>query len=215
MIWDDFHDTIMLDKKDKRTIKEKYRDRKEKADEKAMDNMMDNVFKKEIKRFEWSQLGNISLGRGNLGEEMPVMVYRLMLYTLLDILRVRYGSEDANDIFRDAGRLAGTEFAKNVLNMKLNFIDFVSHLQDSLKELKIGILRMELFDQISGEIVFTVAEDLDCSGLPVTGENVCVYDEGFIAGILEVYTGKKYKVKEIDCWASGNRICRFQGFPNP
>jgi predicted hydrocarbon binding protein len=43
----------------------------------------------------------------------------------------------------------------------------------------------------------------------MTDEVVCTYDEGFIAGILERYTGKPFNVKEIDCWASGGRICRF------
>jgi predicted hydrocarbon binding protein len=59
--------------------------------------------------------------------------------------------------------------------------------------------------------VLTVGQDLDCSGLPVTNETVCNYDEGFIAGILEAYTGKKYEVREVDCWANGDRVCRFNG----
>ena len=54
-----------------------------------------------------------------------------------------------------------------------------------------------------------MGEDLDCSGLPITGEVVCNYDEGFIAGILHVYTGQVYDVREIDCWATGDRTCRF------
>ena len=70
---------------------------------------------------------------------------------------------------------------------------------------------MEFFDEASGEIILTVSEDLDCSGVPVTDEVVCNYDEGFIAGILDMYTGKKYKVREIDCWANGDRVCRFRG----
>lgn len=71
---------------------------------------------------------------------------------------------------------------------------------------------MEAFDPVSGDIVLTVGQDLDCSGLPITNENVCNYDEGFISGILEAYTGKRYDVREVDCWASGNRVCRFNGF---
>ena len=150
---------------------------------------------------------------GDLGEEMPVIVYRLMQYTLLDVLSNEYGLEKANQFFQDAGYLAGTEFAKNVLDISLAFDAFIAHLQNVMKLLKIGILRMEFFDSETGEITLTVAEDLDCSGLPITNENVCVYDEGFISGILEVYTGKKYIVKEVDCWASGDRVCRFNGVP--
>ncbi|MFV0314438.1 MAG: V4R domain-containing protein, partial [Anaerotignum sp.] len=42
-----------------------------------------------------------------------------------------------------------------------------------------------------------------------TGETVCNYDEGFLAGILKEYTKKEYVVTEIDCWATGSRVCRF------
>ena len=177
---------------------------------------MENIFKKkeEVKPFAWANLGDIKHGRGDLGEEMPVIVYRLMQYTLLDVLSRETGLERANGFFYSAGHLAGTEFAKNVLNLKLDFNSFVSHLQETLKALKVGILRMEFFDPDTGEIILTVGEDLDCSGLPVTNENVCIYDEGFISGILETYTGKVYEVKEIDCWANGDRVCRFKGKPN-
>ena len=165
------------------------------------------------KDFEWSHLGDIKIGRGNLGEEMPVAVYRLMQYTLIDVLTKAVGKEKANDYFRDAGYLAGTEFAKNVLNLDQEFDKFIAHLQEVLKELKIGVLRMEFIDPDTGEMTLTVSEDLDCSGLPVTNENICIYDEGFISGILEMYTGKKYRVREVDCWASGDRVCRFKGEP--
>jgi hypothetical protein len=177
----------------------------------AMENVF-NVFKEEKKReFKWDSLGDIKNGRGDLGEEMPVIVYRLMQFTLIDAMSDEMGLEKANDFFRKAGYLAGSEFAKNVLDLELDFDGFVSNLQETLKLLKIGILRMEFFNPEDGEIGLTVAEDLDCSGLPITNESVCVYDEGFISGILEAYTGKKYDVRETDCWATGDRVCRFRG----
>ena len=176
---------------------------------------MENVFAKPTGHavFTWENLGDIKKGRGDLGEEMPVLVYRLMQYTMMDVLTKDFGEEKANTYFRAAGHLAGTEYANNALDTSLDFDGFVAGLQESLKELKIGILRMEAFDPETGEMMLTVGEDLDCSGLPVTNENVCVYDEGFIAGILEVYTGKAYDVKEVDCWASGDRVCRFKSVP--
>jgi len=178
-----------------------------------MENIF-NVFKDDARKaFKWDSLGDIKNGRGDLGEEMPVIVYRLMQFTLLDVLSGALGLTEANNHFRSAGYLAGTEFAKNVLNLKLEFDAFVSHLQEALKLLKIGILRMEFFNPEDGNIVLTVAEDLDCSGLPITNESVCVYDEGFISGILEAYTGKRYDVRETDCWATGDRVCRFKATP--
>jgi len=171
-----------------------------------------NVFKKVRKHedFDWADLGNIKEGRGDLGEEMPVLVYRLMQYTMLDELSKTYGLEKANKHFYNAGYLAGSEFTKNVLDTNDEFNDFIASLQKALEELKIGILRIESFDSDTGNIVLTVGQDLDCSGLPITNENVCIYDEGFIAGILETYTGTKYEVREVDCWASGDRVCRFE-----
>ena len=61
----------------------------------------------------------------------------------------------------------------------------------------------------TGKIILTVSEDADCSGLPVLGETVCNYDEGFISGILSLYSGKTYEAIEVDCWAIGDRVCRF------
>ena len=174
---------------------------------------MNNVFLKDASHhtFSWASLGNIKEGRGDMGEDMPVLVYRLMQYTMLDVLTKAHGAEQANDYFRQGGFLVGMEFAKNTLNLKADFNAFLANLQNVLQTLKIGILRMEAFDPATGSITLTVGQDLHCSGLPVTNENVCNYDEGFIAGILEAYTGKKYLVREVDCWASGDRVCRFNG----
>ena len=174
---------------------------------------MENIFLKgeNRERFHWDNLGNIKEGRGNLGEEVPVLIYRLMQYTMMDVLSKAHGRDWANEYFRLAGFLAGQEFAGHMLDLKAEFNTFIANLQKALLELKIGVMRMEEFDTATGDIVLTFEQDLDCSGLPVTEETVCVYDEGFIAGILEAYTGKKYDVRETDCWANGGRACRFSG----
>jgi uncharacterized protein len=160
-------------------------------------------------RFQWKDLGDIAVGRPNLGPSTSVTVYRLMQYTLRDVLIARYDSGTASEILKEAGKLAGKEFCKNILKPELEFRAFVADMQEKLKNLKIGVLRFEKSDLAKLDFVLTVAEDLDCSGLPVTDETVCEYDEGFISGVFEVYTKKEFAVKEIDCWASGERICRF------
>lgn len=161
------------------------------------------------KRFTWQDLGDVRLGRPNLGPMVPVAVYRLMQFTLWDVLAAELGTEQANEIIVKAGWLAGNEFCRNMLDTTLPFNEFLAQLQRVLREQAIGILRVERVDLESMQLTLTVAEDLDCSGLPCTEEVVCRYDEGFIAGLLEVYTGKPFKVNEVDCWASGDRVCRF------
>ena len=88
--------------------------------------------------------------------------------------------------------------------------DFVAQVQKVLLELRIGILRVEQADPEKGEFILTVSEDLDCSGLPESDTEICVYGEGLISALLESFTGKKIRVKEIDCWCTGDRTCRFK-----
>lgn len=172
---------------------------------------MANVFlDKSHHIFSWDRLGNIKEGREDLGENVPVMIYRLMEYTMNHVLSAELGIEQADEMFRKAGYLAGCEFAKNLLNLDVELDTFVAQLQKMLKDLKVGILRIEEMKDDGDKIVLTVSQDLDCSGLESSNEVVCKYDEGFLSGILEAYTHKPYLVLEIDCWAHGSRVCRFR-----
>jgi predicted hydrocarbon binding protein len=160
-------------------------------------------------KFSWEMLGDIRVGRPNLGPSTRLEVYRLMQFTMRDILEQRLGTEVADEVFYDAGYLAGTTFSGHIIGNQESFQDLIKALQSALKEFGIGILRVEEANLVDDHFVLTVSEDLDCSGLPETGEEICVYDEGFIAGILDSFTGKKFQVKEIDCWCTGDRTCRF------
>ena len=159
--------------------------------------------------FNWADIGDITLGRPNLGNLTNVAVYRLMQYTLRSVINKRLGGEIGKELFFAAGKLAGTEFCKNLLDVTLGFNDFMSQLQYQLKDLNVSILRIEESDLQNFAFTLVITEDLDCSGLPVTEETVCDYDEGFFAGILKVYTGLEFDVKEVDCWSKGDRVCRF------
>jgi predicted hydrocarbon binding protein len=161
------------------------------------------------------ELGDISVGRPQLGASMPVLVYRLFEMAMHASLEQEYGQERADDLFRQAGLMAGKFFAESFLNKDQPFEDYVSQLQEKLSSMSIGILRIERADLVDGKIQLSVYEDLDCSGLPATDEQVCVYDEGFLAGILEHYTDMPFTVREVDCWASGERVCRFKAERNP
>jgi uncharacterized protein len=160
--------------------------------------------------FNWSDLGDIGIGRPNLGGNTSVAVYRLMQYTMRSVLVKNFGAEKAAALFYDAGLVAGMAFCDNLLDKSAPFNDFIAQLQTTLIDLKIGTMRVEKTDLENLKFVFVVTEDLDCSGLPITDETVCDYDEGFIAGILECYTGTAFNVKEVDCWSKGDRVCRFE-----
>lgn len=160
-------------------------------------------------RFSWDLIGDIELGRPNLGPTTRIEVYRLMQFVFRDVLEKHYGTEQADALFHEAGELAGREFYARFCSNITDLNDFVRTLQEILRELGIGIMRVESADAEKGSFVITMSEDLDCSGLPELDYEVCVYDEGFISGLMESFTGKKFKVKEVDCWCTGDRTCRF------
>lgn len=160
--------------------------------------------------FQWKDIGDIKLGRPSLGKNMPVMVYRLMQYTMRDVLEKHLGAQQTNNLFSEAGYKAGTEFCKNLLDCTLNFDGFIANLTEILFENGIGMLRIEKADFEKLSFVLMVSEDIDCSGLPYDSVTYCDYDEGFLAGIFNTYTERDFAVKEIDCWGTGDRSCRFK-----
>lgn len=168
---------------------------------------------REESQFEWSMLGDLQEGRPNLGPMVHVTVYRLMQFTLRDILIRDFGVQEADRVFFEAGKEAGEQFCQNLLAHNQDLDSLFADLQQTMKDLGIGIFRVEAADHEKGSYVVTVAEDLDCSGIPVCSEEICTYDEGFIAGMLLAYSGKDFHVKEVDCWGSGGRVCRFTVVP--
>ena len=160
-------------------------------------------------KFNWDLIGDVSQGRPHLGTTVEVDTYRLMQFTLRDVLEEKYGTEITDDIFRSAGKMAGTIFYEKFIHPVDTLDGFVSKAQQVLKEKKIGILRIEETDAENGRVMLTVDEDLDCSGLPELDYETCIYDEGFIAALFDCFTKEVWEAKEIDCWCTGARTCRF------
>lgn len=166
--------------------------------------------KEEGYSFNWSDIGDIAQGRPNLGDETKVAVYRMFQYSIREVLIGEFGSKKASELIYNSGYISGVNFCQTQLDTTLELTPFIANLQKRVKEFKIGVLRMERLNLETLEMTLTVEEDLDCSGLKMTNELVCDFDEGFIAGILDHYTKLKFIVKEVDCWSSGGRICRFE-----
>ena len=161
--------------------------------------------------FNWDVLGgDMKIARPGLGGETKVEVYRLLQFTLRDVLEERYGTKEVDAIFLEAGTLAGKEFFKKYCAGVTDIPALAKIVQEQFRELGIGIVRFEMADAQKMTFQLTVDEDLDCSGLPDTSDHICVYDEGFIKGILDSFTGNNFAVHEVDCWCSGARTCRFK-----
>lgn len=162
-------------------------------------------------QFSWDLIGTTTeQSRPSLGSATTLEVYRLFQFTIRDILEQRYGTDATDDIFREAGVMAGRAFFEKYCSEATDVADLAKMIQNRFRELSIGIVRFEKVDLDNMVIQLTVDEDLDCSGLPDSDDQICIYDEGLIKGILDAFTGKSFTVKEVDCWCSGERTCRFK-----
>lgn len=161
--------------------------------------------------FTWDLIGcDMAEARPGLGENTTIEVYRLLQFTLRDVLESRYGTEVVDGIFHEAGTLAGKAFFERYCSHVTDIPTLAKTVQEQFRTMGIGIVRFEKADADTMTFQLTVDEDLDCSGLPDSADHICVYDEGFIKGILDAFTGKNFIVREVDCWCSGARTCRFK-----
>jgi len=163
--------------------------------------------------FEWESIGDLKAGRPNLGDITSVTAYRLFQFSLRHVLEERLGIDGTDDVMNRAGRLAGKEFAATQLDRGACPEAYLAKATERMEELRMGVLRAEKADFAAMEFVLTVSEDLDCSGTPIIGRPICSFDAGFIAGIFERFAGRRFEVREIDCWATGAKVCRFSVRP--
>jgi len=77
--------------------------------------------KRDYHKFAWQDLGDPDKGRPNLGAHVPVLAYRLLQYTLRDVMIAELGVEKADEFFIRAGRLAGAQFCRNLLDRDAGF----------------------------------------------------------------------------------------------
>ena len=163
-------------------------------------------------RFSWEDTIGVNLdeARPSLGPSLRLEAYRLFQFTLRDVLEARWGTATADDLFREAGIMAGKEFYQRFCSQATTLNELVRMSAQALADLGMGILRIEDANIDTMSFIFTVTEDLDCSGMPDTGDAICVYDEGLLQGILEAFSGKRFNVREVDCWSTGGRVCRFE-----
>ena len=89
--------------------------------------------------FSWKDLGDIDAGRPNLGLKVPVAMYRLLLFTLRDAISSSYDDETARRMLVEAGKLAGREYCRHILDREPEMGRFLAGLQKSLKEWGIGL----------------------------------------------------------------------------
>lgn len=161
-------------------------------------------------RLDWSLIGDIEMGRPTLGHMVSVEVVRMLMLTVKSVIEDSNGSAFAEKVYREAGYQTGQGFFRQYFQTESSSEVFVEQLKKILFKLGIGILNIEYITEACNEIVMTLSEDVECSGMSNHSFEMCHYTEGVISGLLEAHSGSKYLVKEVDCWCTGDRTCRFK-----
>ena len=172
--------------------------------------------------FTWDVAGYYSTDAPcpELGGKTTAESYRLLLFTLHEALEQRYGAEAADELFFEIGVRAGKAFFERYCKGANDLPSLAKIVQKRFRELDFGIVRFGVMDTAPMTFQHTLNESLDCSGLPNTADHICnfvqnildicIYDEGFVKGVVDSFTGSDFAVREVECWASDVKKCRFR-----
>ncbi len=168
--------------------------------------------RKKIYRCTATYIGKTSAGKYELTEQIkedicinvgdPFNFMRSLFRTM------RYITEamgiDAKPALRLTGREIGKELAKQIKATAPK--DLLKELANFWETHRMGHLVLTRAE-LPYEIV--IENCYECGGMPDVGTTLCSLDEGLISAILDEKLGVKSTVKELECWGTGYRHCRF------
>ncbi len=144
-----------------------------------------------------------SVKRPQLGEDVPILIFRAFRIYSGEYLRDLMGEKGAVVLFQNAGRELGRSLGEKLISDSIT--TYLENVRTFMKESKIGLLIPEDLDEHRG--VFKIDECITCSGIPNIGSRICHFEAGFVAGILEFFTKKRVKATETKCNAMGEGVC--------
>ena len=159
--------------------------------------------------FNISSIGDVSK-RVGLGNTVGLEMFRILRTAMVGLISFRMGEKEGGEAVYMAGKAVGGEIGRAFLGEIKDLNEFVTKVKDILSDLKVGILKVVSADTAKGKFVITVDECASCSGTPVTGQPICNFEGGIIAGLLKFFLKKEVKVVETKCWALGDKTCEFE-----
>ncbi len=141
--------------------------------------------------------------RPHLGNDVPLIVFRAFrLFTgmyMADIV----GEKGTVNLLQNAGRAFGREVGILLKDEKVD--RYLERVASYVEENKVGlVIPVEVCDE---RIVLQLDECITCSGMPNIGQRICHFEVGFVAGAVEVLSGKRLRAYESKCNAMGEGVC--------
>ena len=144
-----------------------------------------------------------SVNRPQLGEEIPILIFRAFRVFSGEYLRDILGDRGAVVLFQNAGRELGRSLGEKLKRDSVE--SYLENVGAFMKETEIGLLVPERIEESEG--VLRIEECITCSGMPNVGMRICHFEAGFVAGLFESFLGKKMKATETKCNAMGEGVC--------
>jgi uncharacterized protein len=147
--------------------------------------------------------------RPSLGATVPVALFRaLRVDGMMTGLDAAIG--DASTLVYNAGRIVGTPVGKAIAEAAGGDLNaFLGGVVQTAKDLGIGVISL-VPDSLNAEgMTLRVDECVTCAGGPVVGKKICHFEGGFVASVVEGFTGKNAVATETHCNANGDDACIF------
>lgn len=112
---------------------------------------------------------------------------------------------NVNPVLKSTGRQIGTEVAETMKSDSLE--DLINEIGKFWRDHRLGKMRTQVKEK---DATLFIEDCYNCSDMPNVEKPLCSLDEGMLEGILEGRLGVKADAKEIECWGTGAKHCRFK-----
>ncbi len=151
----------------------------------------------------------IDTARPHLGATVPVALFRaLRVNGMMTGLDAAIG--DASTLVYSAGRTVGAPIGKDIAAKANGDLGaFLGGVVETSKVLGIGVISLVPGSLTDSGLTLRVDECVTCAGAEPMGKKICHFEGGFIASVVEGFTGKPAIATETHCNANGDDACVF------
>ncbi len=134
-------------------------------------------------------------------ENDPFEFFRLIFHTMRISLLTQ--GVDIDPILHEAGLKVGEALYEKVKDPDMS--TFLGNIANFWETHSLGSVEVKEFQPLT----ISVEDCFECSGLPYLGRPACAFDSGILESLFSLYNNEEIKVKETQCYALGDKACRF------
>ncbi len=147
--------------------------------------------------------------RPHLGATVPVALFRaLRVDGMMKGLDAAIG--DASALVYRAGRTVGAPVGQQIAAQANGDLGaFLGGVVETSRALGIGVISLVPGTLTESGLTLRVDECVTCAGAAPIGTKICHFEGGFIASVVEGFTGQPAVATETHCNANGDDACVF------